>query len=268
MANKKTANNMDAEKLKAHYEQVYQKGAYENYFTFNSYWIWQAILDAVPDWREKDVLEVGCGQGELSALLSYAGAKSVAAIDYSETAVELASQRVSLPNVEFSCVDGYDATGTYDVVTLAGVLEHIDDPWKLLDKLIDTNLTENGTLVTVMPSFMNPRGYIWMTLQMLFDVPMSLSDLHNFSPTDIKKYASDKNLDVKISTFDADWGCGERLLLDYKKRLPNALKDAGLETKNVDKLIAWLDDATQYYTPNDFSGALMVCALTKQTAPA
>jgi len=258
------SNNMDAAKLKQHYEKVYKEGAYENYFTFNSYWMWKEILDQLPDWRGKRVLEVGCGQGELSAMLAYAGSASVAAIDYSENAIALAKERVNLANVEFSCLDGYDVTGKYDVITLGGVLEHIDDPWNLLDKLIDSNLNDDGTLITVMPSFMNPRGYIWMTLQTLFDVPMSLSDLHFFSPTDVEKYAQENNLQARIGTFDADWGCGERLLDDFKKRLPNALRDAGMKTDKVDKLIDWLADASAYYTPNEFSGASMICAFSRQ----
>jgi 2-polyprenyl-3-methyl-5-hydroxy-6-metoxy-1,4-benzoquinol methylase len=182
-------NKLNAEKLKNHYEEVYQKGAYENYFTFNSYSIWKAVLDQVEDWRGRSVLEVGCGQGELSAMIAYAGADSIEAIDYSQTAVDIAQERVNLPNVNFACVDGQDVDGIYNLITLAGVLEHTDDPWSFLDKLIDENLSDNGSLITVMPSFMNPRGFIWMTLQTLFDVPMSLSDLHFFSPTDIQEYA-------------------------------------------------------------------------------
>ena len=34
-------------------------------------------------------------------------------------------------------------------------------------------LKKDGILLTSSPSFLNPRGYVWMTLQLLFDVPMS-----------------------------------------------------------------------------------------------
>ena len=253
----------NTEHLKEHYQKIYKNDAYKNYFTFNSYWIWDAIIREIPEWRGRSVLEIGCGQGELSSMISYAGAETVYAVDYSEEAIKLAKQRVNLSNVKFVCADGHDVEGKYDAITLAGVLEHISEPWNFLDKLINDNLSDDGVLVSVMPSFMNPRGYVWMTLQMLFDVPMSLSDVHFFSPTDIKNYADKKGLDVKITTIDPDWGCGDRMLVDYVKRLPNALNDAGMKTDNVEKFIKWLEDSNSYYSRNEMNGALMVCTLSK-----
>lgn len=251
--------------LQRHYEKIYKKGAYENYFTFNSYTIWQAILDQISDWRGLNVLEVGCGQGELSAMLAYAGAKNIHAVDYSEAAIEIAKERVNLPNVDFIHKDGRKVDGVFDVITLAGVLEHIEGPWKFVDRLVGHNLAEGGRLISVMPSFINPRGYVWMTLQILFNVPMSLSDINFFSPSDVEAYAEKNGLDLNISTIDPDWGCGERLIYDFNKRLPNALRDAGIETDNIPAFMEWLKNANNYYTANDYSGALMVCTLTKKS---
>ena len=89
--NKKPSN----ESLKDKYDQIYDNGAYKNYFTFNSYTIFEAIL-AATNWEDKDVLDVGCGEGDLSAMMSFAGAKRVDGIDYSKEAVSLANKKLIL----------------------------------------------------------------------------------------------------------------------------------------------------------------------------
>ena len=248
--------------LKSQYDNIYRTGAYDNFFSlFNPYWVHRAILDSIQDWRGKKVLEIGCGQGELSAQISFAGAHSINAIDYSKAAIEIATTNINLPNVKFDCVDGNIVQGSYDVVVMAGVLEHTDHPYAFLDKIFDKNLNGGGQLITVMPSFLNPRGYVWMTLQILLGVPMSLTDIHFFLPDDIKNYAEEKGLKISISTIDQDWGCGERLINDFNKRLRNALRDAKLDASKVDLFIEWLDTARKHFVQNEMSGALMLCRL-------
>ncbi len=257
--------NFTNKDLKKTYNKVYAEGAYDNFFTvFNPYWIHREIIDAIPDWRGKNVLEIGCGQGELSAQLSFAGAESVYAIDYSEVAIKLASSRISLPNVSFVCMDGNDVSDKYDIIVMSGVLEHIDKPFNFLDKLINDNLDAGGSIISVMPSFMNPRGYVWMTLQILFDVPMSLTDINFFTPDEIYSYSLGRDLECSVKTFDSEWGCGDRFIIDFKKRLPNALRDAKLDGTHVEKLLNWLDVAKQYHSINDMSGAQMICRLSKK----
>ena len=69
---------------------------------------------------------------------------------------------------------------------MQGVLEHLDKPFKTLRSIIIANLKKNGQFITSSPSFLNPRGYVWMTLQLLFDVPMSLTDIHFLCPFDFE----------------------------------------------------------------------------------
>ena len=173
---------MKNEDLKKKYNKIFKEGAYQNYFTFNSHDIWKGILDSLEDWSNLEVLDLGCGEGDLSSMVAFAGAKSVHSIDNSEEALKIASERIKLDKISFELVDGKDVKGKFDVIVMAGVLEHMDSPYDLLQQLIDKNLKKGGLIISACPSFMNPRGYVWMTLQMLLDVPMSLSDLHFFSP--------------------------------------------------------------------------------------
>lgn len=168
-----------------------------------------------------------------------------------------------MPNVKFVCMDGNDVSSRYDVIVMSGILEHIDKPFLFLDKLTSNNLNSGGSVASVMPSFMNPRGYVWMTLQILFGVPMSLTDINFFTPDDIYSFSLERDIKYAVKTFDSEWSCGDRLITDFKRRLPNALRDAGLNSAHVEKFLNWLNVARQYHSINDMSGALMICNLSK-----
>jgi len=256
--NKKPSN----ESLKDKYDQIYDNGAYKNYFTFNSYTIFEAIL-AATNWEDKDVLDVGCGEGDLSAMMSFAGAKRVDGIDYSKEAVSLANKKINIENVSFIVEDAYTVKGRYDVIVMAGVLEHIDQPFDLIDKLVKENLNDGGVIVTASPSFLNPRGYVWMTLQVLLDVPMSLSDVHFFMPSDFNNYASSRNLKVSMTSIDQGWGGGKRTILDFKKRLVNALREKKLNNEKVPEFLEWFEEAIEYFNHDSDSGAIMVTSIYK-----
>jgi 2-polyprenyl-3-methyl-5-hydroxy-6-metoxy-1,4-benzoquinol methylase len=251
---------LDNQKLKDRYNDIFSKGAYEKYFTFNSYSIFEEILKSTA-WEGKKVLDIGCGEGDLAAMMSFAGASKVHAIDYSNTAIKISKERVNLNNVVFECMDGDDVTEKYDVIVMAGVLEHIDQPFDMLGKLMKDNLNKDGVLITASPSFLNPRGYVWMTLQILLNVPMSLSDVHFFLPSDFDNFAKKNNYKVENSTIAHDWGCGYKTILDFKKRLVNALSDANLDNKNVPSLLTWMEKSMPYFEHTNESGAIMVSKL-------
>ncbi|MBT5399079.1 class I SAM-dependent methyltransferase [bacterium] len=250
------------ESLKGKYNKIFDNGAYKNYFTFNSYSIFKAILSTA-SWEDKNVLDIGCGEGDLSAMLSFAGAKKVDGIDYSKEAISLANEKLKIKNVNFIVEDAHTVSGRYDVIVMAGVLEHMDKPFDLVDKLVNENLNKGGKIVTASPSFLNPRGYVWMALQILLDVPMSLSDIHFFMPSDFKSYASSRNLKVSMESIDHDWGGGRRTILDFKKRLVNALKDRELNNSNVPEFLKWFEEAINHFNHDNDSGAIMVTSIYK-----
>ncbi len=251
------------EKLESHYDSVYRNGQ-DTYFTFSSYNQAKEILDRVRCWEGKRVLEIGCGEGALAAMIGYAGATQVDAIDYSSEAIDIANEKVKLDNVQFACKHLNDIEDQYDVVVMLGVLEHIDQPFETLNTIMDRNVSEKGIILTSSPSFLNPRGYIWMTLQILFDVPMSLSDIHFFSPTDFKDYAKEHGYGLEVRSTDFDWGAGKRTLVDMEKRLTNALLDAGLDNSKVPQLIAWLEKAVPYFENNSCTGANIVYKIWRE----
>ena len=254
---------MQNEDLQKVYDKVYKNDSTQ-FYSFNTFSESKLIIEMLSTWDGLEVLEIGCGEGRLAAMMSFAGAKTVEAIDYSQEAIDIARSRINLENVRYQCADYHNVQGQYDVVVLQGVLEHFDDPFVELKYILDTLVKNGGTLITSSPSFLNPRGYVWMTLQLLFDVPMSLTDLHFLCPFDFERYARENNLWLELRSIDSEKGSGERLVVDFQKRLPNALKDAGMDNSKVDLFLEWLSHATQYFQNDEFSGATVAYKLSRK----
>lgn len=248
--------------LKKEYRVVYQTGA-DRFHTFSSVAEGKMIFDFLPSWEGLEVLEIGCGEGRLASMIGTCGAAHVDAIDYSQEAIATANRRFKLGNVTFRCADAHSVKRRYDVVVLAGVLEHLDDPFGELKSIIPRNLKRDGILIASTPSFLNPRGYVWMTLQLLFNVPMSLTDLHFLCPFDFQEFAAKNKLGIEIRSTNQDWGAGPRLIVDFKKRLCNALIDKGMDKSGVRRLLFWLEKAVKYFRTDEFSGQTVAYKLRR-----
>ena len=257
-------SKMKNKDLSNKYDSIYKDGAYENYFTFGFFPAEQLIINMLNNWSNLNVIDIGCGEGRLGAMLSFAGANTVTGVDFSEEAIKIANKTFNIENVTYSCDDFKNINDRYDVITMNGVLEHFDDPFSDLKFMMDNILNEDGCIITTSPSFLNPRGYVWMALQMLLDVPMSLSDLHFLCPFDFDEFCEDNDYSLEFESTDQDWGSGKRTIIDFKKRLPNALKDANLSDKNVEKFLMWFEKAVNYRDYNEFSGATIAYKIERK----
>jgi 2-polyprenyl-3-methyl-5-hydroxy-6-metoxy-1,4-benzoquinol methylase len=239
------------------YEEIYDSGK-EKFFIYDSNTLIQPILNLI-NLSGKDVVDIGCGEGNISLEIATA-AKSVRAYDYSQKAIELAREKhldIS-SNLEFFVGSVEEIVGDFDVVMCLGTFEHLDNPWNALQYFYDRIKKRKGEIVIACPSFINPRGYVWMALQHLFDVPMSLTDLHSFLPTDFERFAKKLKMDLRWVTTDYNIGLGPDLIRDFKRRLPNALRDAGLPTNNVDVFLDWLESAISYEKEQPYSGSMAI----------
>jgi len=254
-------NNKDLMKL---YNEKYPEGI-DNFWTFDTKEEADSIVQCLKSWEGLDVLEIGCGEGLLSYLISCEHSKSVYAIDYSQSAIDKAKNDFTHPNLVYDCISYEDIPKGkyYDVIIMNGVLEHMDTPFETLG-FIDKYFVKKGTiLLNISPSFINPRGYIWMTLALLFNVPMSLSDLHFLLPSDFEAFSEKHHFSLEMSSIQKEWGCGNQLLVDYKKRLPNALHDAHMKTDNIPIFLETLEKMLKYETPHELSGANMLYNMVK-----
>jgi len=230
--------------LKQFYNKVYLKGE-KKHFTIKRE---SASLSEIKEvlkqvsWKGKKVLDVGCGTG----LFAYNAAKKgaiVLGIDFSTEAIEIANSQYNHKNLKFQSMDVNEIKEKFDVIVSNGTLEHMDDPLKSL-KLFKKHLTKNGCIITTSPNWSNPRGYMLMPLLLLFNAPITLADLHYFTPVDFKNFSKQLGMRLSWKTFDKSWSHGDILIEDFKKRLPNVLRDSNLPNnkKNVDLLIKWIQN--------------------------
>jgi 2-polyprenyl-3-methyl-5-hydroxy-6-metoxy-1,4-benzoquinol methylase len=211
------------------------------------------------NWKDKTVIDVGCGTGLFAYAVAKKGAK-VIGLDYTPEAIEVAKTKWQHPNLEYKVGDANSLKGKYDVIVSIGTLEHMDDPFTVL-KIFKRHLKKGGKLVITCPNWVNPRGYVLQTLLHLFDAPITLADLHYLTPLEFEDWAKKLKMKLGWRTFDRSWAHGEKLLTDFRRRLPNVLRDAKLPNKqeNIDRFIEWLE---KHVLPLDhdtvFSGALAI----------
>jgi len=221
------------------------------------------------NWKGKKVLDVGCGTGEFAYLISKKHA-IVTGIDYSVQAIKTARKKYMHSNLVYKNIDAStNIVGSYDVIVSIGTLEHMDNPFALLKKL-QKHLTQNGTIVITSPNWINPRGFILMTLYYLFNAPITLADLHYFTPVDFINWAIKLDMNLKWRTIENSWAHGDKLIDDLKKRLPNVLADSGFSVNNK-KISAFLKWINTKILPFDnslpHSGAIGLYVLSQNNKP-
>lgn len=110
----------------------------------------------LPDGAE--VLDVGCGNGVISRSLGEKGFV-VKGIDVSAKAIEKAKALNTYPNVRFDVVSAEQLVADgqrFHAVICSEVLEHLNDPGKLLGVLHQT-LHDTGVLIVTVPNGKGPR---------------------------------------------------------------------------------------------------------------
>ena len=232
-------------KLEIFYDGVYKKGEEKHFTNLSTTGIiteeTNEILKEL-NWKSKKILDVGCGTGYFSYKAAKKGA-DVLGIDFSTEAIEIAQSKYQHSHLKYQQMDVKKIEGKYDVIVSIGTLEHMDNPLQIL-KLFKRHLNPKGKIIITSPNWTNPRGYMLMTLWLLFDAPITLADLHYQTPIDFQKYSDNLDMKLKWRTIDKSWAHGDILIQDFQKRLPNVLKDANLPNnpKNIKIFIKWIKD--------------------------
>ncbi len=239
------ARDMENRKLKTFYDKVYAKGERKHYTSlmFSGDKVppaKDAVLKLI-SWKNKEVLDAGCGTGEMPFLIAKKGAKRIVGIDYSQSAIQEAEKNYHLSNLSFLCADLQKVKGTFDVIVSLGTIEHIDDPLAALRRLKKL-LKPGGSLIVTCPNWTNPRGYILMALRILFDANITLADLHYLTPVEMEAWAKKLGMTISWKTVEQEWGHGEKMIRDLARRLPNVARDSTLPTdaRRIAAFIKWL----------------------------
>ena len=124
------------------------------------------VADLVPA-SCRNVLEVGCGAGELGRLLKQRG-HTVAGVELVPEAAEAARRHLDQVVTADVETDGLPfPSGSFDAVIFADVLEHFIDPWRVLGEAAEW-LSPNGCMIASIPNVQN-IAVIWRLLRGRWD---------------------------------------------------------------------------------------------------
>lgn len=134
-----------------------------DYLTYTSF-----VVERVRQIAPRSLLDVGCGDGRLINLVRPI-VLQVCGVDLSEQALSFA--RAFNPDIEFRCADIANLTGTYALVTLIEVLEHIpDEQVERFVRNVARLTEENGRLMVTVPTVnvpLNEKHYRHYDLDLL-----------------------------------------------------------------------------------------------------
>lgn len=114
------------------------------------------------DLRDKVVLDIGFGRGEVVNYCAKAGAKRVIGIDFSEDAIKIASEfNKDNPNVELLKIEAKDMEfrNLFNIIFAIDVIEHIPDAeMQLVYGKIHSALKNEGLLILNTPFFKSTKS--------------------------------------------------------------------------------------------------------------
>lgn len=125
-------------------------------------WEFDRAIELVKTVRPKSILEVGCGAGEFLQKISSSVEYSLG-IDINESALDLARKK----GLEVCAKSVHDLKGTFDMIVLFQVLEHLESPSEILREM-ERKLNPGGVILIAVP---NPDGYLKDMGVVLFDMP-------------------------------------------------------------------------------------------------
>jgi len=165
-------------------------------------WLWKALRRiTVKDHRrllakyvQEDgiVLEVGCGTGEYLAMLREETGWQVEGVEPSGYAVQKARQQYTLPVTQGSLEESVWPQGTYAVIILRHVLEHLQSPRAALAKLHQA-LRPGGALLVVVPNIASWEARIFGQYWYDLDVPRHLT---HFAPQTLQRMLEEEGFTV------------------------------------------------------------------------
>jgi 2-polyprenyl-3-methyl-5-hydroxy-6-metoxy-1,4-benzoquinol methylase len=184
--------------IENHYSEKFDAGNYQTLLSFSDRYR-QIYIDYVK-WIGRHVrlpgkrtLDIGCFTGELVAALMTEGADA-RGVELQERAVGIAEKR--LPGRVFAVnideADGPFADASLDVITLMAVIEHVQDPVKLVRR-IRTLLKEGGWLFLETP---NASSWPAQLTRRFWPLLAPVEHLHLFSERAIRHALEDEGFDV------------------------------------------------------------------------
>jgi SAM-dependent methyltransferase len=147
--------------------------------------------------NNKTLLDFGCGTGHF---LKYMQSKgwSTSGLEPNPQARQTASDLLN--KSIFSDISSIQ--GTFGVITLWHVLEHLHDPYHTLRSLT-THLAPGGTLIIAVPNYSSPDAIHYQNYWAGYDVPRHLHHFNKVALQYLIKLTGMKIVDIHPMKFDA-----------------------------------------------------------------
>ncbi len=110
---------------------------------------WETLRKLLPDFKDKRVLDLGCGYGWHCIYAMEHGASSVVGVDISHKMLEVAKEKTHFPQVEYKCCAIEDVEfpeESFDVILSSLAIHYVAD-YEILVKKIYRILKSGGKLV-------------------------------------------------------------------------------------------------------------------------
>lgn len=118
--------------------------------------------EAYPNVSSLDVLDLGCGEGEVSQRIA-ANGHNVLGVDINSERIALANSRTTTPRCRFSVCDVYDIGKLgvkFNVVVFSEVIEHMKEGGAPLRTIRDVLITP-GQMILTTPNAHGPYELMW-----------------------------------------------------------------------------------------------------------
>ncbi len=151
------------------------------------------------------VLEVGCGSGALLGRLKREGvARTTAGLDpYAHPSDDENVDLFYHDRIE-SVLPKLATNYRYDLIIFADILEHLEDPWTILNTICHENLAARGMVVISLPNFRNvytlARVLTLNSFEYKSDGVLDKTHLRFFCKNDVVRLVEDAGLEIKLLT--------------------------------------------------------------------
>ncbi len=149
--------NLNNEGKKTYAEWQYEKG-----IDTIKFYLKHTSVDEM--FKDKDVLDIGCGAGGKTVFYASQGVKSIVGVEilekYKEEAEDLSRKYGVSDKFKFVCADASNTPfedESFDTIIMNDAMEHVDEPEKVLNECYRI-LKKNGKLYLNFPPYNHPYG--------------------------------------------------------------------------------------------------------------
>ena len=162
---------------------------------------YQQVVRLAGDLEGQHVLDIGCGDGKLVAMLAGSGAQLVMGVDYETSGLRVGRDRMvrglsadTYGRIQLARGDGFKLpvrSHEWDLAVVTDLIEHVEEPSSLVREVARA-LRRSGTMIVTTP-------------YRATEVPLDKHHVHEFYPGELKTLIEESFAEVEIVLSDPLW---------------------------------------------------------------